>query len=88
MKLKLKKFRGLVESAVLIPPHQWTKVGDVQDVPDALGHQLIGDYPDVFEAEGGASPAAKSVEAPANKMAQPAAVKAAEVAKPVEKKAE
>lgn len=79
MKLKLKKFRGVVANSVLIPPYEWKDIGDVQDVPDAVAHEIIGKYPDMFEGDK-AAPESKMAQAPENKMAAPAAAKAPEKA--------
>lgn len=52
MQLVLFKKRSPIGSLVIndvAGSFKWTQVGDSNDVPDALGHKLLGQYPDMLE---------------------------------------
>jgi len=47
MQIRLKKFRR--GSAVVLKGHKWNEVGQVVEVPDEVGHALIGEFSDMLE---------------------------------------
>jgi hypothetical protein len=70
MKLKLKAHPGVIKTAVLIPPYEWAEIGDVQDVPDEIAHDLLGKHPNLFAVDGAKAPSKddKVVESSDNKV--------------------
>jgi len=50
MKIKLKRLANHVPGATFVHGKYTWKTGEVRDVPDEIGHKLLGDYPGFFEA--------------------------------------
>ena len=57
MLVKLIKFRK--GNVFVSNGAKWSKVGEVHEVPDDVGHALIGKYPDMLEAAKGRAKKAK-----------------------------
>ena len=80
VKLKKKRRPGAVIIQTAQGSLKWVEVGDSHEVSDDVGHKLVGDYPDMFEAGKKAAPKKapkpapeneeKQVQAEANKMAK------------------